>query len=995
MGTTNLKVYLPFDSSTTEDLCGNSWTAYGSPTVSNGAAHFNGTDQYLELTNFTPPSELFNSDFTIHFYMNYRDSKVSECGFFTFGTNVGWQCYRSKARFNANCNINGSNKWLGIDSANLSEFKDSEHHFAIVRKDDTLYFFFDGTLKKSYTVGTFTDTATTLHIARRDNNWTALDMRDFCIHTEALWTENFTPPTDSDYAAVKLALGSNAPINFTVNVERKLSNRVEFNADVERRFLFRYFNPGDADDLIIASAVLTEPPITQSKTGSAFYQTTHAKCFDIPATDEVWIKFDVYFDGTNRWRAYNGGSNDTTGITAQTDGRLNFFSNGSNVTPNVNNNFAVLTQNTLQTILLHMTSGSSAGVVEAWVDGQFIYRYTGDVNHGENFSDIYLQSDGAGTFFSNVIISNKQLTFGDGFNSISFDTECRIKNIAEFSVDLERVVKNVTNVDFLVDVERRTTLPVDFPIDVERTLIKSVDFAADVEILDVIPVEFTADVNRAILSKIILFPIYDTLPGGDDTLPGGDDLFDEWGAQNTAGLQSFEITLSEQQLSDQVRIVGTSAIGATEIMTPVQHHYLDYVCDMRVEKVQQTGILFSCECCSNVDKILYTQLNYQLDDGFVYFMPNYETMTLNQVTGSIDDEVLAQNQGFRKGRASKHFEKIANLMGLECICQIDDFISNMKEKQEDVTYNDLISQLFGWSSRLPQRMINCFVRDGKLIAIQRGKETNVVDLSDADKTLPTIDKTLMRTLWGSGKFGITPTTQQEHVNNKRQIGGHKVYPMPDSQSPDGKTSYVYKNVSGYGGIDHGYALESSTTRNDDGSKHEVRYIYGESNGVFTCTQEISTDYDAEGHKVSEHTTIHHNLTPSQQFSRSEDEDGITTSSNVGSNLPGFYNQWYWLELPVETGKEYDQKKITGYNLLTDSTFPVCDSTIYPQLLEALKWLNLRTQETGTLSVYGLEHLIDFNDKIILDGKEYFLVRNTARTTPRIFNEQKLTLRRWY
>ena len=98
-------------------------------------------------------------------------------------------------------------------------------------------------------------------------------------------------------------------------------------------------------------------------------------------------------------------------------------------------------------------------------------------------------------------------------------------------------------------------------------------------------------------------------------------------------------------------------------------------------------------------------------------------------------------------------------------------------------------------------------------------------------------------------------------------------------------------------------------------------------------------------------------------------------------MPGFYAEWRWLTLPQEVGKEEDINKIAGYNQLIDTDFPVLDSDIYSKLIEDYAWLHRKTKETVNLSIYDFEHIIDFNDKIILDGAEYFLVRNTPRTTP--------------
>lgn len=143
----------------------------------------------------------------------------------------------------------------------------------------------------------------------------------------------------------------------------------------------------------------------------------------------MWIKFDVYFDGTHRWRAFNGGANGATGIMAQTSKQLSFVSNG-----NIVGNFAnVCPANQLRTFRLHMKTGAIDGaidgVIEAWVDGQFINKYIGDVNHGELFEDLYLQSDGMDTCFSNFRISN--VGFADSrYLMLDFNMERRVKNLS-------------------------------------------------------------------------------------------------------------------------------------------------------------------------------------------------------------------------------------------------------------------------------------------------------------------------------------------------------------------------------------------------------------------------------------------------------------------------------------------------------------------------------------------------------------------------------------
>lgn len=262
---------------------------------------------------------------------------------------------------------------------------------------------------------------------------------------------------------------------------------------------WRYENPGTADLLTVAGTTITGFDGSKSKTGTAFYQTNKAKCFDIPACKEIWIKFDVYFDGSNRWRAYNGGSNGSSGITAQTDGRLSFFVHGTNQGLFDN----VCHTNQLQTVLLHMVSGSSSGVVEAWVDGNFIYRYTGNVNNGSDFADIYLQSDGAGTFFSNVIISNAQIEITDDVNqertiSADFDLIRNTANVVTVNHDTDRnvTIPQVLSVDLLRNITASSTLN----LDTERQLSVNVTVDVDTErkINAVLPITTDFDLARNI-----------------------------------------------------------------------------------------------------------------------------------------------------------------------------------------------------------------------------------------------------------------------------------------------------------------------------------------------------------------------------------------------------------------------------------------------------------------------------------------------------------------
>lgn len=127
--------------------------------------------------------------------------------------------------------------------------------------------------------------------------------------------------------------------------------------------------------------------------------------FHVPPTAEIWVRFDVYFDGVSRWYAYDDGIYGMTGITAQTSLELDFLSAGSAVKTLPDICKAKVTQ----TYLLHMISGVADGLIEVWCGLNKIGTYTGNVNNGRQFADFKLRSDDIGTSFTELIISNSEL----------------------------------------------------------------------------------------------------------------------------------------------------------------------------------------------------------------------------------------------------------------------------------------------------------------------------------------------------------------------------------------------------------------------------------------------------------------------------------------------------------------------------------------------------------------------------------------------------------
>ena len=82
--------------------------------------------------------------------------------------------------------------------------------------------------------------------------------------------------------------------------------------------------------------------------------------------------------------------------------------------------------------LIHMISDATDGLFEITINGS-THRYTGNVNGGDDFNNIFLYSylspeetDDKRVLFSNVIISQTPITIEDGWHVDSVDVESKI-----------------------------------------------------------------------------------------------------------------------------------------------------------------------------------------------------------------------------------------------------------------------------------------------------------------------------------------------------------------------------------------------------------------------------------------------------------------------------------------------------------------------------------------------------------------------------------------
>ncbi|MBR1730701.1 MAG: LamG domain-containing protein [Selenomonadaceae bacterium] len=740
------------------------------------------------------------------------------------------------------------------------------------------------------------------------------------------------------------------------DVERNVIKSVTENYDLQREIenVWRYENYGTADLLTTSGTTVELSTGTDaygnmiSKYGSGFYQPNREKCFDIPATKEIWIKCDILFtenySSSDRIRIYHDGVSGVCGFCdfGYRVETIAIWHNGIKCKDNPNSSTTYFGKYPYSNMMLHMKSDTENGIVEFLgydYDGEsHLYAtYTGNVNNGDDFDNVYIQMESTNIIVSNLIISNREIQY---YENAKMDFSA----LYDLTRQVVRVTKIIEDYDLQRTIFRSQTLLADTSREVANNVNEEYDTCRNVT--KTFEIDF--DTTRSLPHEVIMSTIENI----------GDEPTEE---NDTEGLQSIEINLSEQQLTDRLNFV---TVNDVEILDDVQGQYLDYKYSMRIEEMTEQNILKSCQCCVDNDELLYKTLSYKIPKNEQWHRSNQQSQQQQELP-----EMAA---------ASKHLENIAEALGKQAIIQFDDFISTVDVDSGGVTFADLIRDIFGWTSRLPHMMINCYFRDDKLFAVQRGYEENLINLTNLTTNLTRRDKKIIRTVWSGG----TPTSQTE------VRPGYYWYLKPiDRKASEGNNNYKY-NEDG---------LISSTTvkGKDSGSWTTTNYFYTTlKNGKKFLSIEETTVYENNiqvDYQVIQHTP----LDQGQEHIIAKDEEGDYLGSVVGRSkgddriLHGPIRDFEAVNVNYQM-----QRTLYGLSLI-DTTFPIHGDEKLAELTDRINWLNRKVQEEITLDIYDYNHVIDFNDRLTYNGNFYYLRNNTAIKTPLIVNKQTISMVRWY
>ena len=193
-------------------------------------------------------------------------------------------------------------------------------------------------------------------------------------------------------------------------------------------------------------------------------------------------------------------------------------------------------------------------------------------------------------------------------------------------------------------------------------------------------------------------------------------------------------------------------------------------------------------------------------------------------------------------------------------------------------------------------------------------------------------------------------------------------------------------------------LVRSVVTQPDGSTTTTEYSYGYSQtGQVVETTEKQTTIDADGNrdvKTTYHTTLGNGATSSAVFAGTVYIGG---SKGYGA-ITGTPTDYLARQANIALGAK---PKRTG-DKVWENQWPIKDTAIIEQIFAEVQYYDRRIEErinvdlipSVSKGVNSMTHIIDFKDRIILDGVEYYLNSNTARQTPYEFR-QSLELVRWF
>lgn len=361
-----------------------------------------------------------------------------------------------------------------------------------------------------------------------------------------------------------------------------------------------------------------------------------------------------------------------------------------------------------------------------------------------------------------------------------------------------------------------------------------------------------------------------------------------------------------------------------------------------------------------------------------------------------------------------HLSAIATAIGIPIVYRGQDFtpktdMNIMLRKNsfdldiyESITgsFGDILDRLIGWTSDVPNMVINLHISGGTIYLIQRGYETNTLTPS-AWALTPTITHTIRRTQWADSQYQtILPKeiSSSDAANSNEPYTGTITWNGNSLQYVDGylisetkgdsTTTYTYTDAS------DGKLLTRKETTVTDPDTQQVSstavttYNYqttGEEQYLYEEDYTVTEDSIIITHRLTRHVPIGGGWYGTSVHDLIDGDEEVSSSLSQGA--PGQKPTQYCVDsandaLKPASGQGSQRQMVvplTGVAKARQS-YPVADLSTLQAIASALDSYEGREEITLQGEIVGGNHIYTYDDNIVYNGNTYTLVSNNVTVT---------------
>ena len=467
---------------------------------------------------------------------------------------------------------------------------------------------------------------------------------------------------------------------------------------------------------------------------------------------------------------------------------------------------------------------------------------------------------------------------------------------------------------------------------------------------------------------------------------------------------SISMTLAPKHTTIQYNasaINTPTAVKSTQTGTILDHNY-----SFEVERVAEQGQRAQIGGASYATKLVQTLITYEVEYEFrnlAWYRP-----TLQDHLDAIEDEIGIP----------------ITLIGANFYPKTDINIALRHNPLDPSFYEvlsgtwaEIMSRLLGWSNDVPGKTYNIYITTGHIYIIQQGHETATRTVP-AWATRPTITHTVRHTEWANSQSSILPkeiSSSDAYESNKPYSGTitwgsteltyDDGYLVQEKRGDDGQggatltTNYYYTT---YG--DAKYLTRKETTDTEEDTLVTTEYDYEQTDKDLYLFEERTAEYSGASTQTpikDKETLIRHVPVGGGWYGTTTydttgpDEEELSNSLSQGA--PGNKASQYLIDEANDSLKDNQsprQMKVALNGVAkARQQYPVADLVTLRAIATALDTYEGAEEITIQGEVVGGTHLYNYNDKIVYNGNEYYLISNQVTRTPGA-TRQNITATRW-